>query len=339
MVRIAARMMRFALGRAAGAGDGAGKDRSSFPPMKTLGAASIRRLVEALQATPLYRQYQQAFRQATGLSMMLRLAADDEMPSLRERAEQNAFCQALTSRGLDCDACAASRAAVKQRSGVEGSSGECFAHLSLSALPVRVGENLVAYLWTGQVFAPGVRARGFGSIEKMLRRAGAGEEERERLRELWEATPEVPTERYESIVTLLRVFARQLGDSAATLLLQAAPQEPEAVHQARRYVRDRLGERLTLEEVARHVGLSRHHFSRLFRQASGLTLTEYINRSRIEVARQLLLRADARVSEVAFEVGYQSLSQFNRSFLRIAGRSPLDYRRQILRPEAARRAS
>ncbi len=307
--------------------------------MKTLGASSIRRLVEALQATPLYREYQQAFRKATGLSMMLRLADNDQVPALEERAEQNEFCKALTSSPHHCDACAASRAALKQRSGVEGSSGECFAHLSISALPVRVGESLVAYLWTGQVFAPGVRAKGFGSIEKMLRRAGAGLEEIARLRLLWEATPEVPLERYESIVTLLRVFARQLGDSAATLLLQAAPQEPEAVHRARYYVRDNLGERITLEEVARHVGLSQHHFSRLFRQASGLTLTEYINRSRIEAARQLLLKADARVSEVAFEVGYQSLSQFNRSFLRITGRSPLDYRRQILRPEVLRRAS
>ena len=53
----------------------------------------------------------------------------------------------------------------------------------------------------------------------------------------------------------------------------------------------------------------------------------------------MLLKADARVSEIAFEVGYQSLSQFNRSFLRITGRSPLDYRRQILQPEIVRRAS
>jgi AraC-like DNA-binding protein len=197
----------------------------------------------------------------------------------------------------------------------------------------------VAYLWTGQVFAPGVRETGFGSVEKLLRRAGAGGEEIERLHLLWEATPEFSHERYESIVTLLRVFARQLGDKASGLLLAAAPQEPEAVRRARYYVRDNLGERMTLEEIAQHAGLSQHHFSRLFRSATGLTLTDYINRSRIEAARQLLLKADARVSEVAFEVGYQSLSQFNRSFLRITGRSPLDYRRQILRPEVVRRAS
>lgn len=307
--------------------------------MKSLGASSIRRLVEALQATPLYRQYQQAFRKATGLSMMLRLPDTDEIPAANERAEQNEFCQAMLGGGFNHEACVASRSAVKMRCGPDGGSGECFAHMSVSALPVMAGENLIAYLWTGQVFAPGARETGFASIEKMLRRAGAGTEEIERLRLLWEATPEVSTERYESIVTLLRVFARQLGDSAAAILLQAAPQEPDAIRRARLYVRDHLGDRITLEEVAQHAGLSQHHFSRLFRQATGLTLTDYINRSRVESARQMLLKADARVSEIAFEVGYQSLSQFNRSFLRITGRSPVVYRRQILRPEIVRRAS
>jgi len=307
--------------------------------MKTLGAPAIRRLVEALQTTPLYREYQQAFRKATGMSMMLRMPDTDEMLSAAERAEQNEFCTVMTGSESNCGACDASRQAVKLKAGMEGASSDCFAHMSISALPIVVGDRIIAYLWTGQVFAPGVREAGFGTIERMLRKAGSGAGEIEHLRQLWEATPEVTAERYESIVTLLRVFARQLGDTAAGLLLTAAPQEPETVKRARYYVRDHLGDRITLEEVAAHAGLSPHHFSRLFRSTTGLTLTDYINRSRIESARQLLLKADARVSEIAFEVGYQSLSQFNRSFLRVTGCSPLDYRRRILRPEIVRRAS
>ena len=50
-------------------------------------------------------------------------------------------------------------------------------------------------------------------------------------------------------------------------------------------------------------GVSESHFCRIFREGTGLTLTDYINRSRIESARQMLLKADARVSEIAFEVG------------------------------------
>jgi AraC-like DNA-binding protein len=65
----------------------------------------------------------------------------------------------------------------------------------------------------------------------------------------------------------------------------------------------------------------------LFKDSTGLTLTDYINRCRIDWAKRELLRPEIRVSEVAFNVGYQSLSQFNRSFVRIAGVTPTKFRR------------
>ena len=70
--------------------------------MKSLGAPAIRCLVEALQATPLYREYQQAFRRATGMSMMLRLPDTDEMLSAAGRAGQNEFCTVMTGSEFNC---------------------------------------------------------------------------------------------------------------------------------------------------------------------------------------------------------------------------------------------
>ena len=304
--------------------------------MKSLGAPAIRCLVEALQATPLCREYQQAFRRATGMSMMLRLPDTDEMLSAAGRAGQNEFCTVMTGSEFNCGA---SRGAVKLKAGTVGASSHCSAHMSISARPIVVGNRIIAYLWTRQVFAPGVREAGLCTTDRMLRKAGAGNEEIDHLRELREATSEVTAERYESIVTLLRVFARQPGNTAAGLLLTAMPSEPKTVRRASHYVRDHLANRMALEEVATHAVLSPHHFSRIFRSATGLTLTDYNNRSRIESARHLLLKADARVSGIACEVGYQSLSQCNRSFLRTTGRSPLEYRRRILRPTVLQAAS
>ena len=303
--------------------------------MQSLGAPAIRCLVEALQATPLYREYQQAFRRATGMSMMLRLPDTDEMLSAAGRAGQNEFCTVMTGSEFNCGGCGTSREAVKLKAGTVGASSHCFAHMSISARPIVVGNRIIAYLWTRQVFAPGVREAGLCTTDRMLRKAGAGNEEIDHLRELREATPE----RYESILTLLRVFARQPGNTSAGLLLTATPSEPKTVRRASHYVRDHLADRMALREVATHAGLSPHHFSRIFRSATGLALTDYNNRSRIESARHLLLKADARVSEIACEVGYQSLSQCNRSFLRTTGRSPLEYRRQILRPTVLQAAS
>ena len=81
-----------------------------------------------------------------------------------------------------------------------------------------------------------------------------------------------------------------------------------------------------LGEVAKIAGLSDSHFCRLFRQVTGLTLTDYVNRCRVEWAKDELLKKERRVSEIAFEVGYQSLSQFNRNFLRLTGLAPTSWR-------------
>ena len=66
-------------------------------------------------------------------------------------------------------------------------------------------------------------------------------------------------------------------------------------------------------------------------RATGMTLTEYVNRRRIEWAKRKLLNPQARVTEVAYDVGYQSLSQFNRSFLKYVGESPSRFREHNLK--------
>ena len=63
---------------------------------------------------------------------------------------------------------------------------------------------------------------------------------------------------------------------------------------------------------------------------TGLNFTDYLSRVRIEKAKNLLLNPNLRVSEIAFEVGFQSLTHFNRVFKKILGQSPTDYRSQLL---------
>jgi AraC-like DNA-binding protein len=74
--------------------------------------------------------------------------------------------------------------------------------------------------------------------------------------------------------------------------------------------------------------VSSFYFCKIFKKSTGMTLTEYVNRRRIEWAKRKLVNPQARVTEVAYEVGYQSLSQFNRSFLKYVGVSPTRFREQ-----------
>lgn len=141
----------------------------------------------------------------------------------------------------------------------------------------------------------------------------------------------VTRERSEALETMLRLFASQLTGYAEKLFLQTVDNEPEAVRKARNYIHGHLTSPLTLDEIAGHVGMSPCHFCKVFKRATGLTFTDYVNRARVENAKQLLLKPQRRVTEVAYDVGFQSLSQFNRCFRRVTAESPTEYRAHKLK--------
>ena len=68
------------------------------------------------------------------------------------------------------------------------------------------------------------------------------------------------------------------------------------------------------------------HFCKVFHKATGLKFTDYVARMRLEDARNRLLNPNLRISEIAYDVGFQSLTQFNRTFKRVFGESPTDFR-------------
>ena len=83
--------------------------------------------------------------------------------------------------------------------------------------------------------------------------------------------------------------------------------------------------------------MSAFYFCKSFRRSTGLTFTDYVARVRVEQAKQLLINPHQRVSEAAYAAGFQSLSQFNRVFRRVAGEPPTAYRAR-LQPLLARPA-
>jgi AraC-like DNA-binding protein len=102
--------------------------------------------------------------------------------------------------------------------------------------------------------------------------------------------------------------------------------EPAEIWKARNFIEGHSAEELSLSKVASAANISRNHLSERFKQVTGINFVEYVARTRFEKARELLADGDLRISEIAFEVGFQSLSQFNRVFKRLSGKSPTAYR-------------
>ena len=102
--------------------------------------------------------------------------------------------------------------------------------------------------------------------------------------------------------------------------------EPVEIWKTRKFIEEHSDERLSLRRVAKAVNKNPNYLSERFKQVTGLNFVEYVARTRFEKACRLLHSGDLRISEIAFAVGFQSLSQFNRVFKRLSGKSPTQFR-------------
>lgn len=98
------------------------------------------------------------------------------------------------------------------------------------------------------------------------------------------------------------------------------------IAEAKRYIAEHFHEPLQLSEVAKKLYLSTTYFSRLFKEKTGLTFSDYLANCRIDRARQLLATTDLSVAEVASAIGYQEANSFSRLFKTRTGQSPSEYR-------------
>jgi AraC-like DNA-binding protein len=133
----------------------------------------------------------------------------------------------------------------------------------------------------------------------------------------------------ESVVKLLRIFAQHLSLLGNQVVVRQEKSEPPAIARARAYLHEHQGEDLSLGQVAKAVNMSTFYFCKMFKKVTGINFTDYLSHLRIERAKSLLLNPNLRVSEIAFEVGFQSLTHFNRVFKKLLGQSPTNYRAQL----------
>jgi AraC-like DNA-binding protein len=199
--------------------------------------------------------------------------------------------------------------------------------LTETAVPIKLGQQTIGYLRIGQVLRHMPAKADTSKVSKQLERCGtrfAGE-----LRKAWEKNPLIPPEKYNAIVRLLTFFAEQLSALSNQLMTEKSNAEPPLVLRAREYIDKHKTEELSLADVAKAAGASVFHFCKVFHKATGLKFTDYVARVRLEDARTRLLNPNLRISEIAYDVGFQSLTQFNRTFKRVFGQSPSDFRARL----------
>ena len=116
--------------------------------------------------------------------------------------------------------------------------------------------------------------------------------------------------------------------------------EPEVYQRlcrAREFIDHCYDHPLNLDLISSQACFSRYHFLRLFRQAFNKTPHQYLIERRIEKAKELLSADNLRVTDVCFEVGFQSLGSFSTLFHKSVGHAPVTFREKARQSETAKR--
>jgi AraC-like DNA-binding protein len=284
-----------------------------------------KQLVNMLLRSRLFRDYEGVFTKATGLALTLRPVEFWQLAHHGKKHE-NPFCALLAERPGTLAVCLKAHDEMIRHTGDLPHTVTCPFGLTETAVPVKLGDRTIGYLRIGQVLRHMPAKADTTRVSRELERAGvpfSGE-----IRQAWEKNPLIPPEKYNAIVRLLTFFAEQLSALTNQIVVEQQNAEPPLVVKAREYIERHKAEPLSLSAVAQAAGASVFHFCKVFRKSTGLKFTDYVARVRLEDARTQLLNPNRRISEIAYDVGFQSLTQFNRMFKRVFGQSPSEFRAQ-----------
>lgn len=286
-----------------------------------------RDVARILSESQILRDYQQAFAEVANVPLSFQ-TADAWQKGNAGHPKGNEFCTLVAAKLPECAMCVEAQAAIAGPGQTRTATTVCMAGLYESAVPVKLGEEILGHLKMGQVAMENPTRSQFKAVARHLVRWGL-ETDLRKLEEAYLHTRVIGREAYESMLRLLEVFAAHLAAVARQIPAELMPpKDPPMVERAKHYIQNHQDEPVELAEVARAVNASVHHFCKAFKKATGLTFTEYLGMVRVARATELLADPHARVSEVAYRVGFSSLNHFNRVFKKLQGQSPTEYRQK-----------
>src|ERR1051326_2893033 len=166
-------------------------------------------VLEKLAESTVYQDYEKAFGEATGLPVALRPVESWQLP-LRGKRNENPFCCLMAQKSRSCAACLQVQQKLAEGARQEPCSVTCPHGMTDTAVPVRLGDKLVGFLQTGQVFRKKPTEAQFERTIRLSAEWGLPTD-REQLHEAYFKTRVVTTQQHHSVVKLLSIFADNLA--------------------------------------------------------------------------------------------------------------------------------
>ncbi len=285
--------------------------------MKTVGptpsvtAPKSKSVIRALLGSRIFRDYKRAFKDLTGMTITLRPVESWPLPRDASRLS-NPLCALLGQKGCSCQHCRRIEMRIAMKLPIRRPVTECEQCHCGAAIPLWLGRQLIGIV---QMVGKAPDQRRVARPQSKRTAATPG-------------SPQLTAKQQAAAIRLLNSFAKQLAIVSNQVVLQTQNIEPPLITRAKAYIEANCATDLSLGQTARALNLSIFYFCKLFKKATGVNFSEYLSRARLERAKRLLLDPNVRVSEAAFEAGFQSLTHFNRVFKNLIGVSPSEFRKQ-----------
>jgi AraC-like DNA-binding protein len=275
--------------------------------------------LEKLLRLPELLTFLNDYREMTGLELSFR---DGLGRALVPESPGSPLCQRMACTDAGRKFCQRTRQALFCSAANKPAVCRCDAGLFEVAVPVRVLNTTIGF-FLAYGFRPGeLKPVEHHRIRHLLAKSGVRIPDTD-LQDLYagsKSTPESAIPAHQRLVGLaISEFSHQISKQVMH------PERPLAplAHRARKYIQTHAyTEHCGVAQIARGCGVSPAHLSRAFHKSTGLTVIDYLARFRVANARSLLERHEHSITEIAFACGFQSISQFNRTFKKVEGCPP-----------------
>jgi len=281
-----------------------------------------------LERLGIFKRFQADLYLLTGLAFDFADAQARSSLYLRAIEKYIPFCRLVNSvpgGRRACESCArnAIRQCLKTKRDIITT---CHLGLVDVFVPIAVNNCVGGVLSTGQFLWSVPTERGFKKIRPNLVKIGM---DIKQAQHDYGHIPVIESARVRAIIDIIHMMVDSiLAEARKMPILRSASREDKVV-QAQEFIESNYTENISVKDVAATVHLSPSRLSHLLKESLNTTFTAYINDVRLHWAKYYLENTTLRVGEIAFRVGFENLSHFNRQFRAKIGLAPRQFRQQI----------
>lgn len=257
-----------------------------------------------------------AFYQITGINVNLvdtDFSIDDCNPTVH-----NCYCRNFQTSQVGKNACAASdrQLLFRCRESKQPEYHICHGGLVDIAVPILSDNEILGYIILGQLKTGDHFSKAISSLTNLNLNI-------EEMQAQYQSLPITSPEKIQSLITIVSMLSEHVLIDRMLI-----PTINQSLKRATDYIHQHLDEPLSIHKISENTNLSKSVLYRNFHNHFHCTVTEYINRKRIEQAVLLLRQTDLSMEEISQKIGFSSASYFGRIFKKCKGCSPLHFRNQ-----------